>query len=78
MGLHLGWLFAQGSVLGFPVGGRLVESLVQQQITGVGMLTGGAYGPEGGLVGLAFRGVLVALVLGYLRRRYPENVRTMR
>ena len=59
IGLHIGWNFVEGPVLGFPVsglGGYI--SLVQQETGGPEWITGGAFGPEAGLV------LLPALALG--------------
>jgi len=69
MGLHFGWNFFQGPVLGFPVSGIAHPSLIMQQALGADLITGGAYGPEAGLVGILFRFVVIALVLWYLNRR---------
>jgi membrane protease YdiL (CAAX protease family) len=69
IGLHFGWNFFQGPVLGFPVSGTVEESLIQQQTTGSVLLTGGTYGPEAGLVGMAFRFAVITLVVVWLQRR---------
>lgn len=69
LGMHWAWNFVQGPILGFPVSGTSGPSLVTQQAVGADLLTGGAYGPEGGLVGMAFRFVVIAMVLGYLYLR---------
>lgn len=60
IGLHLGWNFFEGSVFGFPVSGLQLFQLVRQTAIGPTWLTGGAFGPEAGLV------VLPALALGTL------------
>lgn len=69
VGLHFGWNFFQGPVLGFPVSGEAYTGLIAQATTGSNLLTGGAYGPEAGLVGMAFRFVVIAMVLYYLQLR---------
>jgi uncharacterized protein len=69
IGMHWAWNFVQGPVLGFPVSGTITPSLITQQEVGADLLTGGAYGPEGGLIGMTFRFVVIALVLGYLYLR---------
>ncbi len=60
IGLHLGWNFFEGSVFGFPVSGLQLFQLMRQRAIGPTLLTGGAFGPEAGLV------VLPALALGTL------------
>ena len=50
--LHVSWNFGQGALLGFPVSGTPSQGLVQPALSGPDWLTGGAFGPEGGVVGL--------------------------
>jgi membrane protease YdiL (CAAX protease family) len=69
IGLHFAWNFVQGPVLGFPVSGMAAGGLQQVQDLGPAWLTGGAYGPEAGLVGILFRFVVIALMLLWLRSR---------
>jgi membrane protease YdiL (CAAX protease family) len=69
IGMHFGWNVVQGAILGFPMSGDIYPSLITLQETGPDLLTGGAYGPEGGLIGLCFRFVIIAMVLGYLYLR---------
>lgn len=72
-GLHFAWNFFQGPVLGFPVSGLDMGGLVQQSAVGPDLLTGGAYGPEAGLVGMSFRFVAIALLLGWLAVRLSTH-----
>jgi membrane protease YdiL (CAAX protease family) len=53
---HFMWNFAQGPLLGFPVSGLDFTSAVRAAVAGPPLFTGGAFGPEGGLVvtGLLF------------------------
>ncbi len=54
IGIHFAWNFVQGFVLGLPVSGIVVpQSLLQAEPRGAVWLTGGAYGPEGGLLATA-------------------------
>lgn len=69
IGMHWAWNFVQGSVLGFNVSGNAAGGLINQQHLGLDVLTGGGYGVEGGLVGMAFRFVVIAMVLYYLYLR---------
>jgi membrane protease YdiL (CAAX protease family) len=72
-GIHFAWNFVQGPVLGFPVsGGIMPGSVFSQSVSGPDWLTGGAYGPEGGVIAIGFRFVVAGLVVGWLlysRRR---------
>src|SRR5215210_2192733 len=58
MGLHLGWNFFEGVVFGFPVSGLDIYALTRIKVHGPELWTGGAFGPEAGLI------VLPSLLLG--------------
>lgn len=58
IGLHLGWNFFEGTLFGFPVSGQYQYQLIRQTVTGPDLITGGAFGPEAGLI------LLPVLVLG--------------
>ncbi len=48
--LHIGWNFFEGTVFGFAVSGLEGFSLIRHSISGPTLVTGGAFGPEAGLV----------------------------
>ncbi len=50
--LHVSWNFFEGPVFGFPVSGVSGFKLIQTKITGPNLFTGGAFGPEGGLISI--------------------------
>jgi membrane protease YdiL (CAAX protease family) len=60
IGLHFSWNFFLGPIFGFPVSGITSFTLLQVEISGPDLFTGGAFGPEAGLV------VLPAQALGFL------------
>jgi membrane protease YdiL (CAAX protease family) len=67
LGLHFAWNVVQGPILGFPVSGHSMGGM--QQIIDVGphWITGGAYGPEAGLVGILSRLVILAALPFWMR-----------
>jgi len=51
VGIHLAWNYVQGYGLGLPVSGiRMPFSFFRAEVSGSELLTGGSYGPEGGLL----------------------------
>lgn len=78
IGLHIAWNVVQGPVLGFPVSGDTAGSggLVQQTAQGNPVLHGGGYGPEGGVVGIVGR-LLVIAALPFAFRRLRKRRRAM-
>ncbi|WP_336336087.1 CPBP family intramembrane glutamic endopeptidase [Haloarcula brevis] len=69
-GFHVAWNYAL-AVLGFPVSGlRMGVALLSTEATGPALVTGGAFGPEGGLVALPLLGVGGAALYWWVRREY--------
>jgi membrane protease YdiL (CAAX protease family) len=58
IGLHIGWNFFEGSVFGFQVSGLRYFRLIEHTSLGPHLATGGAFGPEAGLI------IIPALILG--------------
>jgi len=68
IGIHIAWNFFQGAVFGFPVSGNVSDAsfiIIEQK--GPDLLTGGAFGPEAGLVGFAAILLLAGLVYAWVR-----------
>ena len=72
VGLHIAWNWFQGTVFGFAVSGAQfgLESIFTIRLTGPALWTGGAFGPEAGLLGAVAIIAATGLILGWVRWRY--------
>jgi len=71
IGFHIAWNFFEGAVFGFPVSGYPLDaSFIVTLVKGPEIWTGGAFGPEGGILGMLARVVGILLVLAWVWRRY--------
>jgi hypothetical protein len=68
MGLHIGWNFFEGVVFGLPVSGLDTYRLIRISVNGPFIWTGGAFGPEGGLVLIPSLIVGLLMVYSYTRK----------
>ena len=71
--LHLSWNFSEGPLFGFPVSGMPGEGLLTVSPTGPEVVTGGAFGPEAGLIVMVGIAIASAALWGLGRRR-PAGV----
>jgi hypothetical protein len=69
IGLHLGWNFFEGVVFGFPVSGLNIYALTRVTVSGPEIWTGGAFGPEAGLIVMPALALGAGLVYLYTRSR---------
>jgi uncharacterized protein len=69
IGLHVGWNLFQNMVFGFPVSGIEADGATVFSVdqAGPALLTGGAFGPEGGVLGLLAIGLGCAAILTWSR-----------
>jgi hypothetical protein len=75
IGLHIGWNFFEGPVFGFTVSGIDFFRITHLSVSGPAAWTGGAFGPESGLVilpAIAFGGLLVFF---YSKIRSPASTK---
>ncbi len=71
IGIHITWNFFQATVFGFPVSGvsHLRTSVIATHQLGPELWTGGPFGPEAGLLGLAAMLLGIGLTLLWVRWR---------
>jgi membrane protease YdiL (CAAX protease family) len=71
IGLHISWNLFQGAVFGFPVSGdKEGASLIAIQQLGSTIMTGGDFGPEAGVVGIAASLIGIGLFANLHRRHH--------
>lgn len=69
IGIHFAWNAVQGALYGLPVSGiPFRQSVLQFDVNGPVLWTGGHFGPEGGLVGVI--GVILLIFISVLLLRY--------
>ncbi len=73
IGLHLAWNFFQGPVFGFPVSGTAAGVLLRLVPAGPDAVTGGPFGPEASLIGVAAEVAGLALLWLWSQRRWPRQ-----
>lgn len=71
IGLHIGWNFFEGTIFGFQVSGLGYFRLIEQTSLGPSLTTGGAFGPEAGLIILP--AILLGAALIYLYTRNHQH-----
>jgi membrane protease YdiL (CAAX protease family) len=70
IGLHFSWNFFQSLVYGFPVSGFVFDGLFEVNIVGPQLWTGGEYGPEGGLIGIIARIIVLFAIWLVIKIKY--------
>ena len=66
IGLHAGWNFVEAGILGFPVSGLTYEhTMITVTQHGPATWTGGAFGPEGGMLGVVGIALIIVIELIY-------------
>lgn len=73
IGLHIGWNVFEGPVFGFQVSGLETFRLITQSVHGPDLITGGAFGPEAGLIILPMMALGAWAIARYSKDRLSAN-----
>lgn len=66
--LHFAWNYVQAPILGFPVSGFEVKGVISLKLLDHSWLSGGFYGPEGGIIGISFRFIVIGLIVVWIKK----------
>jgi len=74
IGLHLTWNLVQGNIYGFPVSGKMQfqTTVVAIRDHGPTLWTGGAFGPEAGVLGILATMAGMLAIIGWVKWRYGD------
>jgi CAAX protease family protein len=70
--LHFSWNFFQGPLLGFKVSGININSLLQTDLQGSVMVTGGDFGFEGSISDMALTIISILLLYWIYEKKFKE------
>lgn len=71
--LHLSWNFVQGPILGFKVSGLELPTLLQQNLRGSILLTGGEFGLEASWLAVVVFAVAIPVFYLLFQKKYPKE-----
>ncbi|HLX93975.1 MAG TPA: type II CAAX endopeptidase family protein [Puia sp.] len=70
---HFSWNFLQGPILGFKVSGNTFPSLLQTELKGDAMITGGEFGFEGSMISILLLLISVSLLYFVYQGKYATK-----
>lgn len=74
IGFHISWNYFQGIVFGFPVSGNPVDSIYHSQMVfGHDLMSGGGFGPEGGVLTTILIGLCMMATWIYGKKYSDRN-----
>lgn len=66
--LHFAWNYVQATLLGFPMSGFNVDGIITLELLDHSWITGGLYGPEGGIIGISVRLVVIFMIYLWIKK----------
>ncbi len=73
IGYHITWNYFQGNIFGFPVSGTTRQGVYSIEVVKENILTGGLFGPEGGILTTIILGIGFLLVWKYAGNRQSDS-----
>lgn len=72
---HSVWNWFMGNVLGLPVSGMIIgnASIIETKLTGPDFITGGSFGPEGGILVTVIELIGIVYLCYSLRKKYSSD-----
>ena len=74
--LHFSWNFFQGPLLGFKVSGINIASVLQTDLQGDLMITGGNFGFEGSIIDMALTLISILMLYWIYEKKFKEHPST--
>jgi membrane protease YdiL (CAAX protease family) len=71
--LHFSWNFFQGPLLGFKVSGIEIGSVLQTELQGDLMITGGNFGFEGSIIDMMLTLLAILLLYWFYEKKFKDN-----
>jgi membrane protease YdiL (CAAX protease family) len=71
--LHISWNFFQGPLLGFKVSGININSLLQTDLQGSLMITGGNFGFEGSIIDMALTLITILTLYWIYEKKFKDS-----
>lgn len=71
--LHFSWNFFQGPLLGFKVSGININSLLQTDLQGSLMITGGNFGFEGSIIDMALTLISILILYWIYEKKFRDS-----
>jgi len=72
LGIHFGWNYIQSYLYGFTTSGIEFNSILKIEISGNDLITGGEYGPEGSILIIPIRILVIVMIWYFYKYRHTD------